>query len=215
MSLLSRLAALQAVPIVSKSAMSDHVLPASAVFISIALQAREPSKEDVRHHLQGLRAQVLQGVHLVFSHVIPLEQDMTQHPLWQLATQVHNAGSYDLHACLYVHMACPASVSKSLLQLVNHVCKGLVRAADWSSVGACKEITCCLCLQLGAMCHASVADSVTHVVSTAQDTDKMHWAKRHNRHRVSINWLYESGRYCSILLDVPRCKGTHQFFLMQ
>lgn len=52
------------------------------------LQAPEPGKEDVREHLQQLRRQVLAGVQLVFSHVIPLEQDMTQHPLWQLATQV-------------------------------------------------------------------------------------------------------------------------------
>ena len=53
-----------------------------------ALQAPQPHKEDVRQHLQQLRRQVLLGVHLVFSHVIPLEQDMTQHPLWRLATQV-------------------------------------------------------------------------------------------------------------------------------
>ena len=43
------------------------------------------------------------------------------------------------------------------------------------------------------MCHAKVSEDVTHVVSTAQDTDKMHWAKRHNRYRVSINWLFVSG----------------------
>lgn len=96
-------------------------------------QAPQPLKEDVRQHLQQLRRQVLLGVHLVFSHVIPLEQDMTQHPLWRLATQ------------------------------------------------------------LGAVCHAGVSDDVTHVVSSAQDTDKMHWAKRHNRHKVSVNWLYVSG----------------------
>jgi len=39
-------------------------------------------------HLQNLRKQVLAGVHIVFSHVIPLEKDMTQHHLWRLATQV-------------------------------------------------------------------------------------------------------------------------------
>lgn len=39
-------------------------------------------------HLQELRKHVLPGVHLVFSHVIPLEQDMTEHHLWRLATQV-------------------------------------------------------------------------------------------------------------------------------
>ena len=50
-------------------------------------------------------------------------------------------------------------------------------------------------LQLGATCHATVSDVITHVVSTAQDTDKMYWAKRHNRHRVSVNWLYVSGTY--------------------
>ena len=55
---------------------------------AVPMQAPQPHKEDVRQHLQQLRRQVLRGVHLVFSHVIPLEQDMTQHPLWRLATQV-------------------------------------------------------------------------------------------------------------------------------
>lgn len=96
-------------------------------------QAPDPGGEDVRLHLQNLRKQVLAGVHIVFSHVIPLEKDMTQHHLWRLATQ------------------------------------------------------------LGATCHAKVTDDVTHVVASAMDTDKMHWAKRHNRHRVSVNWLYVSG----------------------
>ncbi len=50
-----------------------------------------------------------------------------------------------------------------------------------------------LWMQLGATCHAKVTDDVTHVVASAMDTDKMHWAKRHNRHRVSVNWLYVSG----------------------
>ena len=48
-------------------------------------------------------------------------------------------------------------------------------------------------MQLGATCHAKVTDDVTHVVASAMDTDKMHWAKRHTRHRVSVNWLYVSG----------------------
>ncbi|KAL0027020.1 hypothetical protein WJX79_009746 [Trebouxia sp. C0005] len=96
-------------------------------------QASDPGAEDVRAHLQNLRKQVLAGVHIVFSHVIPLEQDVTQHHLWRLASQ------------------------------------------------------------LGATCHAKVTDDVTHVVASAMDTDKMHWAKRHNRHRVSVNWLYVSG----------------------
>lgn len=46
---------------------------------------------------------------------------------------------------------------------------------------------------MGAVCHAKVSDDTTHVISTAQDTDKMHWAKRHSRHMVSPNWLYVSG----------------------
>ncbi|DBA95101.1 TPA: hypothetical protein ACH3X1_002613 [Trebouxia sp. C0004] len=96
-------------------------------------QAPDPGAEDVRLHLQNLRKQVLAGVHIVFSHVIPLEKDMTQHHLWRLATQ------------------------------------------------------------LGAACHAKVTEDVTHVVASAKDTDKMHWAKRHNRHRVCVNWLYVSG----------------------
>ena len=49
-------------------------------------------------------------------------------------------------------------------------------------------------LQLGATCHAKIRDDVTHVVSTAKDTNKMHWAKQHSRHRVSPNWLFVSGR---------------------
>lgn len=50
-----------------------------------------------------------------------------------------------------------------------------------------------LVLQMGAVCHAKVCDDITHVVSTAQDTDKMHWAKKHNRHMVAPNWLFVSG----------------------
>ena len=49
-------------------------------------------------------------------------------------------------------------------------------------------------LQLGATCHAKIRDDVTHIVSTAKDTNKMHWAKQHSRHRVSPNWLFVSGR---------------------
>lgn len=96
-------------------------------------EAPDPNKEDVRIHLRELRKQVLPGVHIVFSHVIPLEQDMTEHHLWRLATQ------------------------------------------------------------LGATCHTKIRDDVTHVVSTAKDTNKMHWAKQHSRHRVSPNWLFVSG----------------------
>lgn len=52
------------------------------------MQAEEPSAEDVRVHLAERKSQILAGTHLVFSHVIPLEQEMTQHHLWRLATQV-------------------------------------------------------------------------------------------------------------------------------
>lgn len=53
-----------------------------------SLQAANPSREDVRLHLAELKRQILAGTQLVFSHVIPLEQDVTQHHLWRLATQV-------------------------------------------------------------------------------------------------------------------------------
>ena len=56
----------------------------------------------------------------------------------------------------------------------------------------------CVALQLGATCHANVSETVTHVVSSAKDTDKMHWAKRHGRHMVSPNWLYLSGTVLDI-----------------
>ena len=63
------------------------------------LQAADPSREDVRLHLAELKSQVLAGTHLVFSHVIPLEQDMTQHHLWRLANQVSASGVV-LQRCL-------------------------------------------------------------------------------------------------------------------
>lgn len=48
-------------------------------------------------------------------------------------------------------------------------------------------------MQLAATCHAKVTDDVTHMVASAMDADKMHWAKCHNQHRVSVNWLYVPG----------------------
>ena len=72
--------------------------------------------------------------------------------------------------------------------------------SDWKG---CLPHHHCGVLQLGAICHSSVTEDVTHVVSTAKDTDKMHWAKRHNRHRVSPNWLYLSGKILK-LTDVLR-----------
>ena len=52
------------------------------------MQAKIPNAQDVRIHLAEVRSQILAGTHLVFSHVIPLEHEMTQHHLWRLATQV-------------------------------------------------------------------------------------------------------------------------------
>ena len=42
---------------------------------------------DVRHIMNEERSRVLDGVHLVFSRVIPLEQQPETHPLWRLAMQ--------------------------------------------------------------------------------------------------------------------------------
>ena len=67
-----------------------------------------------------------------------------------------------------------------------------------------------LLLQLGATCHAKVTEDVTHVVSSAKDTDKMHWAKRHNRHRVSVNWLYVSGMNLWQLYHLSRALSGDQ-----
>ena len=42
------------------------------------------------------------------------------------------------------------------------------------------------------------------------DTDKMHWAKRHNRHRVSVNWLYVSGMNLWQLYHLSRALSGNQ-----
>ncbi|KAF6256557.1 HAD-like domain-containing protein [Scenedesmus sp. NREL 46B-D3] len=42
---------------------------------------------DIRNVMAAEKRQVLSGVHLVFSRVIPLESNPRQHPLWQLAEQ--------------------------------------------------------------------------------------------------------------------------------
>ena len=45
--------------------------------------------KDVRVHLQAVRSSILQGMHLVFSHIIPQNYPKPQsHPMWQLAEQV-------------------------------------------------------------------------------------------------------------------------------
>ena len=62
-------------------------------------------------------------------------------------------------------------------------------------------------LQMGAVCHAKVNDDITHVVSTAQDTDKMHWAKRHSKHMVSPNWVFVSGKF--LLLYAVQTSTPH------
>lgn len=45
----------------------------------------EGAKSDVRHVLTNHRKKVLKGVNLVFSRVIPLEQDPKTHELWKMA----------------------------------------------------------------------------------------------------------------------------------
>ena len=44
---------------------------------------------DVRKHLAAVRSSILEGVHLIFSHIIPQNFSRPQsHPMWQLAEQV-------------------------------------------------------------------------------------------------------------------------------
>lgn len=50
-------------------------------------QQEDPSQWDVRIVMAGEKQQILAGVNVVFSRVIPLETDPKQHPLWQLAEQ--------------------------------------------------------------------------------------------------------------------------------
>ena len=68
-------------------------------------QASDPSQEDVRTHLAVLRRHVLSGTHIMFSHVIPRDEDMTQHHMWLLATRVLLPISLTLTYC-HVHAAC-------------------------------------------------------------------------------------------------------------
>lgn len=52
-------------------------------------EADSETGKDVRVHLQAVRSSILQGVHLVFSHIIPQNYPEPQsHPMWQLAEQV-------------------------------------------------------------------------------------------------------------------------------
>ena len=52
-------------------------------------EADSKTGKDVRVHLQAVRSSILQGVHLVFSHIIPQNYPEPQsHPMWQLAEQV-------------------------------------------------------------------------------------------------------------------------------
>lgn len=76
----------------------------------LSIQAAHPSAEDVRVHLAERKSQILAGTHLVFSHVIPSEQEMTAHHLWRLATSVsycsHTLHSYCVaieHYCMSTH----------------------------------------------------------------------------------------------------------------
>ena len=56
----------------------------------------------------------------------------------------------------------------------------------WDTSGKLENMPIVLC--------DNVADIVTNLfVLSCVITDKMHWAKRHKRHRVSVNWLYVSG----------------------
>ena len=52
-----------------------------------------------------------------------------------------------------------------------------------------------LCLQLGAeVTDDTSVSGTTHVVAGIDGTDKVHWARRHDRHVVSAAWLQQSGK---------------------
>ena len=54
---------------------------------------------DVRQHLAAVRSSILEGVHLMFSHIIPQNFRSPQsHPMWQLAEQVDTPLKFPSHA---------------------------------------------------------------------------------------------------------------------
>ena len=54
-----------------------------------AFQAGSGAGRDVRKHLAAVRSSILEGVRILFSHVIPQNYPQPRlHPMWQLAEQV-------------------------------------------------------------------------------------------------------------------------------
>ena len=54
-----------------------------------AFQANPGAGRDVRKHLSSVRSSILEGVRVLFSHVIPQNYPQPRsHPMWQLAEQV-------------------------------------------------------------------------------------------------------------------------------
>ena len=54
-----------------------------------AFQADPGAGRDVRKHLAAVRSSILEGVRVLFSHVIPQNYPQPRsHPMWQLAEQV-------------------------------------------------------------------------------------------------------------------------------
>ena len=54
-----------------------------------AFQAAPGAGRDVRKHLSSVRSSILEGVRVLFSHVIPQNYPQPRsHPMWQLAEQV-------------------------------------------------------------------------------------------------------------------------------
>ncbi len=54
-----------------------------------AFQAAPGAGRDVRKHLSSVRSSILEGVRVLFSHVIPQNYPQPHsHPMWQLAEQV-------------------------------------------------------------------------------------------------------------------------------
>lgn len=90
---------------------------------------------DVRHALGTERQQVLHGVHLVFTRVIPLEMEPSSHPLWRLAESFGARCSTTLDART-THVVAGASGTEKVLQART--------AGKWVVTPAWLECSCVL-----------------------------------------------------------------------
>ena len=84
-----------------------HVLPVAERAAVPSIAGLANGTPDVREHLKQLKAEVLHGVRICFTKIIPLAMaDPEQHPLWRLAElvilcyAVCNASSVHAHCHL-------------------------------------------------------------------------------------------------------------------